>query len=51
MMEAVFLLLFKLPEEELLSLPLSVGLSGGLSVEKISISRFGDYVGGNKALI
>ena len=47
--------IFKLPEEELLCLPLSVGLSvrwsGSLSVEKISKSRFGDFVGGNKAVI
>ena len=38
---------FKLQEDELLGLPLSVGLS----VEKISKWRFGYYVSGSKAVI
>ena len=47
--------IFKLPEEELLCLPLSVGLSVrwlvSQSVEKISKLRGGDYVGGEKGVI
>ena len=44
-------MIFKLPEEELLCLPLSVGRSVRLSVEKISKWRFGDCVSGSEAVI